>query len=148
MKQNTMLLRFDALSQNEAFARVTVGAFFSQLNPTLEELADVKTAVSEAVTNAVIHGYCQKGGTVEIECTLTGQAMTVSVADCGIGMKDVERAMQPFFSTGPEEERSGMGFMVMQAFMDDLLVESTPGAGTKVTMKKAVQGERDASRPG
>ena len=148
MKQNTMLIRFDALSQNEAFARVTVGAFFSQLNPTLEELADVKTAVSEAVTNAIIHGYCQRGGAVEIECTLCGKEMTVSVADDGIGIDDVFKALQPFYSTGSDEDRSGMGFMVMQAFMDDLKVVSAPGKGTKVTMKKTVMGDRDASGQG
>ncbi len=145
MKQNTMRLCFDAISQNEAFARVAVGAFFSQLNPTLEELADVKTAVSEAVTNAIIHGYAQIEGNVEIRCALNGKSMTVSVIDCGCGIADIEKAMQPFYTTGSPEERSGMGFMVMQAFMDDLVVESAAGSGTKVTMKKTVRGDQDAT---
>ncbi len=145
MKQNTMRLCFDALSQNEAFARVTVGAFFSQLNPTLEELADVKTAVSEAVTNAIIHGYGSKGGTIEIACTLFDQSMTVTILDYGRGIDDIEQAMQPFFTTGPQDQRSGMGFMVMQSFMDDLTVESTVEKGTKITMKKTVRGDHDAA---
>lgn len=148
MDKNMMRLCFDALSQNESFARVTVGAFFSQLNPTLEELADVKTAVSEAVTNAIIHGYESKGGTVEIQCALSGNSMTVSVADVGRGIEDIEKAMQPFFTTGPQDQRSGMGFMVMQSFMDDLCVESVVGSGTKVTMKKTVRGDHDAAQQG
>ncbi len=145
MKENTMRLCFDAISQNEAFARVAVGAFFSQLNPTLEELADVKTAVSEAVTNAIIHGYSQADGEVEIECELSEKCMTVSIIDRGCGIEDIEKAMQPFYTSGSGEERSGMGFMVMQAFMDELVVESATGVGTKVTMKKTVRGDQDAT---
>jgi len=148
MKENSMRLCFDAISQNEAFARVAVGAFFSQLNPTLEELADVKTAVSEAVTNAIVHGYSLCEGEVEIECALTQRSMTVCITDHGCGIEDIEKAMQPFFSTGPEEERSGMGFTVMQAFMDDLSVLSRKGEGTKITMRKTVRGDQDATEQG
>ena len=114
--KNQMELIFDAVSQNEAFARVTAGAFFSQLNPTLEVMADVKTAVSEAVTNAIVHGYQNKPGKVRMECTIEGDTMTVVVEDNGIGIEDVDKARQPFYTTGPREERSGMGFAVMEAF--------------------------------
>ena len=145
MKENTMRLCFDAISQNEAFARVAVGAFFSQLNPTLEELADVKTAVSEAVTNAIIHGYAKADGEVEIECALKENSMSVCVIDRGCGIEDIEKAMQPFYTSQTGEERSGMGFMVMQAFMDEVAVESTVGVGTKVMMKKTVLGDQDAT---
>ncbi len=138
MKKNTMQMRLDALSQNEAFARVVVGAFFSQLNPTLEELADVKTAVSEAITNAVVHAYQGKGGQIEITVELEGEGMTVTIRDFGKGIEDVDKAMQPFYTTGPAEERSGMGFAVMQAFMDEMTVSSEVGKGTSVTMKKKV----------
>ena len=106
--KNQMELIFDAVSQNEAFARVTAGAFFSQLNPTLEVMADVKTAVSEAVTNAIVHGYQNKPGKVRMECTIEGDTMTVVVEDNGIGIEDVDKARQPFYTTGPREERSGM----------------------------------------
>ena len=134
--KNKMELIFEAQSQNEAFARVTAGAFFSQLNPTLETMADVKTAVSEAVTNAIVHGYRENGGKVKMTCILEQDEMTVVIEDSGVGIVDVEKARQPFYTTGPREERSGMGFAVMEAFMDFLFVESTPGKGTRVTMKK------------
>lgn len=147
MKKNTMQMRLDALSQNEAFARVVVGAFFSQLNPTLEELADVKTAVSEAITNAVVHAYQGKGGVIEITVELENDAMTVNIRDFGKGIDDVPKAMQPFYTTGPAEERSGMGFAVMQAFMDEMTVHSQVGEGTSVTMKKKVAEIQEEGQP-
>ena len=139
--ENTMKLEFPAYSCNESFARAAVGAFFLQLNPTLEELADVKTAVSEAVTNCIVHGYQNGIGSIAIECWTKGNEFWVSVTDQGVGIADVEQAKQPFFSTIGGEERSGMGFTVMETFMDSLQVTSAPGKGTKVTMSKAMQPE-------
>lgn len=136
--KNHMQLEFDAKSVNEGFARVAVAAFLTQLNPTLDEVADVKTAVSEAVTNAIIHGYEQQGGRVFLACTLENDTATVVVEDQGIGMEDVQKAMEPFYTTKPEMERSGMGFAFMEAFMDSMQVESKPGRGTKVTMLKKI----------
>lgn len=138
--RNEMQISFDALSVNEAFARITVAAFVAPLNPTLEELSDIKTAVSEAVTNAIIHGYENAGGTekkqVCMECSIIGDVLQVTVRDEGCGIENIDQAMQPLFTTKPELDRSGMGFAFMEAFMDDLEVESIPGAGTTVTMKK------------
>lgn len=133
-----MRLEFLAISRNESFARVTVGSFFSQLNPTLEELADVKTAISEAVTNSIVHGYKNKGGTIIVECVLMNSSIAVTVQDYGVGITNVEQAKQPFFTTMPGDERSGMGFTVMEAFMDGLEVTSRPGEGTTVSMVKTV----------
>ena len=137
-KTNHMRVEFDSHSQNEAFARVTVAAFMTQLNPTVEEVADVKTAVSEAVTNSIIHGYEGKEGKISIECTLYDRMLEVTVEDKGVGMDDVKAAMEPLFTSKPELERSGMGFAFMEAFMDELQVESKPGEGTKVHMKKKI----------
>lgn len=151
--KNEMEIIFDAVSDNEAFARVAVAAFVSHLNPTVEELADVKTAVSEAVTNSIIHGYenlygygrpgrCPAGqrkvnpGKVQVRCALEEDMLHIYVTDQGKGMENVEQAMEPLFTTKPELERSGMGFAFMEAFMDDLEVESTPGKGTVVVMRK------------
>jgi stage II sporulation protein AB (anti-sigma F factor) len=148
-----MEIQFDAISINESFARVAVAAFVTHLNPTLEELADVKTAVSEAVTNAIIHGYANLGGyreyrakfpaqqsvhpgKVRLKCVLDQDVLHIEVEDKGQGIEDVEKAMEPLFTTRPELERSGMGFAFMEAFMDDLEVESVPGQGTIVRMKK------------
>lgn len=133
---NKMKLEFDAVSTNEGFARIAVAAFIAPLNPTLEEVADVKTAVSEAVTNAVIHGYESACGTVWVSCELTGDLLHIEVKDTGRGISDIPRAMEPLFTTKPELDRSGMGFAFMEAFMDELEVESAPGVGTKVFMKK------------
>lgn len=138
---NEMKLEFDALSVNEAFARVAVAAFITPLNPTLEEIADVKTAVSEAVTNAVIHGYDGKGGKIRLSCRIKGKRIHIAVADKGRGIADVEKAMEPLFTTKPEQERSGMGFSFMEAFMDELAVESETGVGTIVTMEKNIAGQ-------
>ena len=135
---NEMELIFDSKSVNEGFARVAVAAFMTQLNPTLEEVADVKTAVSEAVTNAIIHGYERDIHKIWIRCRLEGAVMYIEVEDKGIGIADVEQAMQPLFTTRPELERSGMGFSFMEAFMDEVKVESEPGKGTIVKMKREI----------
>ena len=137
---NEMVLDFDSRSQNEGFVRVAVAAFATQLNPTLEEVADLKTAVSEAVTNVVIHAYRGKTDKVRIECSVRGKEMTVSVIDHGVGIENVEKAMEPLYTTRPELDRSGMGFSFMEAFMDELQVESEPGRGTTVRMKKRFGG--------
>ena len=133
---NTMKVEFEALPENEGFARVTVAAILTPLNPTLEEIEDVKTAVSEAVTNAVIHGYKEQGGTIEISCVLEKDLLKMEITDQGCGIENVEQAMEPMFTTRPDLERSGMGFSFMEAFMDCLEVESTVGQGTRVIMEK------------
>ena len=136
MFENEMKLEFPSKSENESFARVVVAAFAAQLDPTIEEIADVKTAVSEAVTNSIIHGYEGKAGIITIECKIEGKKLTVVVSDEGKGIEDIELAMQPLYTSRPELERSGMGFTVMETFMDSLKVESTPNIGTRVTMVK------------
>lgn len=141
MQQNEMKLEFDSRSCNEGFARVAVAAFMTQLNPTLEEVADVKTAVSEAVTNAIIHAYEGEVRKVIIECRIKDQTLTVAVKDTGKGIADVPRAMEPLFTTKAECDRAGMGFAFMEAFMDQLKVESEPGRGTCVTMSKYITRE-------
>ena len=135
---NEMELVFDSISVNEGFARVAVAAFMTQLNPTLEEVADVKTAVSEAVTNAIIHGYEKKVEKIRIHCHLKEQVIYIEVQDYGKGIENVKQAMEPMYTSKPELERSGMGFSFMEAFMDSLTVESEPGKGTKVTMTKSL----------
>lgn len=151
--KNEMELVFDAISSNESFARVAVAAFISPLNPTLEEISDIKTAVSEAVTNAIIHGYENvygygihgdkrpayltiHPGKVRIHCLLEKDMLHIEVEDQGKGIDNIDMAMEPLFTTKPELERSGMGFAFMEAFMDDLEVESQAGRGTLVRMKK------------
>lgn len=134
--ENWMKLEFEAIPENEGFARVAVAAFITPLNPTMEEISDVKTAVSEAVTNAVIHAYQEKGGKICIRCSLEGELLHMEVEDFGTGIADVERAMEPLFTTRPDLERSGMGFAFMEAFMDSLEVESKKGEGTTVVMEK------------
>lgn len=135
---NEMEVAFDSHSSNEAFARVTVAAFMTQLNPTVEEVSDVKTAVSEAVTNAIIHGYENTLHKIHIKAWIQGKTLNLEVSDNGVGIEDVEKAMEPLFTTKPDLERSGMGFSFMEAFMDELEVESEPGKGTTVKMKKTV----------
>ena len=141
--QNQMEITFSALARNEAFARVAIAAFTVQLNPTLPEMADVKTAVSEAVTNAIVHGYAgREEGVVRLSAEYTeGRMLTVSVRDDGCGIRDIKTAMQPFYSTGNGTERSGMGFCVMQTFMDAVEVDSAVGEGTTVLMRKRILGE-------
>ena len=138
MADNEMRLDFLSLSENESFARSCAAAFCTQLNPTIEELSDVRTAISEAVTNAIIHGYENRSGMVHLRCTLEGDLFTATVRDDGVGIRDIEQARQPFFTTRPELERSGMGFTVMEAFMEEVVIESVRGQGTSVTMKKRI----------
>ena len=135
-----MRLEMESLSRNEEFARVVTAVFMSRLDPTLEEVDDVKTAVSEAVTNAVIHGYRGGRGTIYLDliADLEERVLTVAVEDRGVGIADVKQAMEPMFTTDPEGERSGMGFSFMEAFMDQVEVESQPNHGTLVTMKKSI----------
>ena len=133
-----MKLIIDSNSQNEAFARTVVAAYITRLDPTLEELADVKTAVSEAVTNSILHGYNNGEGLIEITCEIKGQEVFVEITDHGVGIPDIEKAMEPLYTTKPEWERSGMGFAFMEAFMDDLRVASAPGKGTTVLMRKKI----------
>lgn len=137
-QNNEMEIRFDSRSENEGFARVSVASFLTQLNPTVEEVADVKTAVSEAVTNAIIHGYEQRVETVRIHCSIENQLFTVEISDRGKGIANVEKAMEPMFTTKPEDDRSGMGFSFMEAFMDSVEVESKVGEGTRVKMTKTI----------
>ena len=135
---NEMELVFDSISVNEGFARVAVAAFMTQLNPTLEEVADVKTAVSEAVTNAIIHGYEKEVKKIRIHCRLKEQVIYIEVEDYGKGIEDVAQAMEPMYTSKPELERSGMGFSFMEAFMDEISVESEPGKGTLVKMQRKI----------
>lgn len=134
-----MRLEFDSKSSNESFARVTVASFAVRLDPTLEELSDIKTAVSEAVTNCVVHGYGSEEGKIVIECYIEENEITIMVEDYGVGIDDITQAMEPLFTTKPAEDRAGMGFSFMEIFMDDLRVESEPNKGTKVTMKKKIE---------
>lgn len=145
--KNEMKMEFTALSENEAFARIVVAAFVTPLNPTLEEISDIKTAVSEAVTNAIIHGYEKNDGDGEMQgeekenkvylhCLLEEDVLQVEIMDEGKGIENIEQAMEPLFTTKPEMDRSGMGFSFMEAFMDDLEVISEPGIGTTILMKK------------
>ena len=134
---NQMRLEFWGCAQNESFARVVISAFAVQLSPTIEEVSDIKTAVSEAVTNAIIHGYEGTQGTVTLSATIDdSRTLSIEVEDRGKGIADLEQAMQPFYTSHPELERSGMGFAVMQSFMDALEVRSTVGEGTRVCMRK------------
>ena len=139
MEENAMRLVFDSRPENESFARVVISAFMVQLNPTLEQVADVKTAVSEAVTNAVVHGYPGGArGDITLSARLIPEEnmLEVEIADAGVGIADVRQALEPFYTTQPELERSGMGFSVMETFMDGLQVASAPGKGTRVKMQK------------
>lgn len=136
---NEMKLEFLSKSNNEAFARISVAAFVSQLDPTIEELADIKTAVSEAVTNSIIHGYEDSEGQIELICKIFANTIVIEISDQGKGIENVDMAKEPLYTTKPDLERSGMGFTIMESFMDDLEVESILGLGTKVTMKKVIQ---------
>ncbi len=136
--QNEMQTTFLSVAENESFARVVIAAFAVQLSPTVSEIADIKTAVSEAVTNAIVHGYEDSRGMVSLRASIDDRWLTVEVQDEGKGIPNIEQAMEPFFTTHPEQERSGMGFAVMQTFMDDLQVDSVPGQGTTVRMRKRI----------
>lgn len=137
MSDNKMSIEFVSKSQNEGFARVAVAAFVSQLDPTIDEINDVKTAVSEAVTNSIIHGYDNKEDKlIRIEAEVNENEVTIVIIDNGIGIEDIDQAMEPLYTSRPDIERSGMGFTIMETFMDDLKVESEKGIGTKVVIKK------------
>lgn len=140
---NYIKIEFPSLSCNEAFARAAAGAFAARLDITVEDLADIKTAVSEAVTNAIVHGYAGSCGTIEMRCRVIGQMIEITVSDFGRGIEDIALAMQPLYSGSDDEERSGMGFTVMQSFMDSLSVESEPGVGTTVKMTKRAGADFD-----
>ena len=142
-QNNEMKLEFLSKSSNEAFARITVAAFAAQLDPTIEELADIKTAVSEAVTNAIIHGYEEKKGIVKVRCQIADNELTIEISDNGQGIENIELAKQPLYTTKPNLERSGMGFTIMESFMDYVEIESIVGMGTKVTMKKKIKSNNE-----
>lgn len=137
---NYMKLEVPAKSSNEAFVRATVGAFVSQMDPTIEEIADIKTAVSEGVTNAIIHGYEDIKGVVTIICRSEENMVEIVISDSGVGISDIEKAREPLYTSKPKEERSGMGFTVMETFMDVLIIESEVGVGTRITMRKRIGG--------
>lgn len=136
-------IEFDAVSENEGFARVCVATFATRLDPTLEEINDIKTAVSEAVTNSVIHGYNKKGGLITLTAEIEEKTLKVIIEDSGRGIDNVKKAMEPMFTTGEDDERSGMGFTFMDVFMDGLEVWSEPGRGTRVTMFKRIGQETE-----
>lgn len=136
---NEMKLEFLSKSQNESFARSVVAAFAAQLDPTIEELSEIKTSVSEAVTNCIIHGYEHKQGWILIICRLIGNTVEIQIIDKGKGIEDIELAKQPLYTSKPELERSGMGFTVMETFMDELEIVSDKGAGTKIVMRKTIK---------
>lgn len=138
---NKMKLEFMSKPTNEAFARITVAAFASQLNPTIEELADIKTAVSEAVTNCIIHAYEHRQGTIKIYAQLIDNQITIEISDNGKGIENINAAKEPLYTTKPNLERSGMGFTIMASFMDEMNVESIVGLGTKITLKKTIKNE-------
>ena len=136
---NEMKLEFLSKANNEAFARITVAAFVSQLDPTIEELADIKTAVSEAVTNAIVHGYEDTEGIVKVVAKLFLNTVEIEVSDTGKGIEDVELARKPLYTTKANLERSGMGFTIMESFMDEVEIDSVVGLGTKIKMKKMIK---------
>lgn len=144
MTQNNCLkTSFLSLSENESLARIISASFISRLDPTVEEMTDVKTAVSEAVTNSIVHGYSgAKDGFVHMNCFLDGETVTIEVTDNGKGIENIEQAMEPMYTSCPEAERSGMGFTVMETFMDSVKVNSVVGVGTKVTMTKIIKNKQ------
>lgn len=140
IKHNELKTSFIAIPENESLARVIAASFVSSLDPTVEELTDVKTAVSEAVTNSIVHGYeNSKSGMVTLNCIINGETVTVEIIDSGKGIEDIKKAMEPMYTSCPEAERSGMGFTVMETFMDKINVTSVPGVGTKVVMSKIIK---------
>ena len=141
--ENEMKLEFLNKGANEAFARITVAAFASQLDPTIEELADIKTAVSEAVTNCIIHAYENRQGIIKINAKLKGNEIIIQISDNGKGIENVDVAKEPLYTTKPNLERSGMGFTIMESFMDTMKVESIVGLGTKVTLTKTIKKQEE-----
>lgn len=146
--ENNMSIIFDAKSENEGLARMVVAAFLTQLDPTVQEINDIKTAVSEAVTNAIIHGYGEKEGQVFMKCNLKtddendDSILQVEIKDAGVGIEDIEKAKEPLFTTKPELERSGMGFMFMEMFMDKVHIESQTNVGTTIYMTKKLKNNK------
>jgi len=138
MYKNKMYLKFTALSENESFARLAVASFCSNVSLDIEEISDIKTAVSEAVTNSIVHGYDGREGEIEIECGIFDDYIAIEVIDHGLGIEDIDEAMKPFFTTKPNSERSGMGFTVMEGFMDKLEVISKKDEGTRVKLIKNI----------
>ena len=136
---NEMNLEFISKSCNEAFARIAVAAFASQLDPTIEEIADIKTAVSEAVTNSIIHGYEDTQGIVSVKCKILNNILIIEISDNGKGIENISMAKEPLYTSKPDLERSGMGFTIMESFMDELNIESVLNLGTKITMKKEIK---------
>ncbi len=145
VKGNEVITVFASQSQNEGLARMIAAAFVSRLNPTLEELADIKTAVSEAVTNAIIHGYPGMEGMIRFCLSEKEREVTIEVIDRGVGMPDILQAMEPMYTTRPELERSGMGFALMEAFMDEVEIQTAPGSGTYICMKKKIAAVQTAA---
>ncbi len=139
--ENEARVFFRALSENEAFARIFAAGFFAKLDPTLSEMADIKTAVSEAVTNAIIHGYEKEDGLVELFCSYTEKKVYIEIADKGKGIENIEQARKPLYTSKPEMERSGMGFTIMETFMDRVHIESHRGAGTRIYLEKTLTKE-------
>ena len=137
--ENEMKLEFISKSNNEAFARISVAAFIASLDPTVEEMSDIKTAVSEAVTNCIVHGYDDMEGIVKLTCKIIGDSIIIEVSDNGKGIENIEEARKPLYTSKPDLERSGMGFTIMESFMDEVKVESIVGMGTKITMKKTIK---------
>jgi stage II sporulation protein AB (anti-sigma F factor) len=137
--EESVYLEFESRSHNEQFARVVAAVFAARLDPTVEEVEDLKTAVSEAVTNAIIHGYEKEEGIVHMRLTMKGRELSVEVRDDGVGIADVKKAMEPLYTSKPSRERSGMGFSFMEAFMDNVWVDSAPGQGTTVRMVKKLE---------
>ncbi|MCJ8011144.1 anti-sigma F factor [Paenibacillus sp. KQZ6P-2] len=143
LQRNFMTLEFASKSENESFARVTVAAFISQLDPTMDELSDLKTVISEAVTNSIIHGYdSNPEGKITITAEIVSDTVTITVEDRGAGIEDLDLARQPLFTSKPELERSGMGFTIMENFMDEFEVSSEPGSGTSIRMKKRIESKK------
>ena len=141
--ENEMKLEFISKATNESFARITVAAFASQLDPTIEELADIKTAVSEAVTNSIIHAYENRQGIIKIDAKLKDNKIIIQISDNGKGIENVDIAKEPLYTTKPNLERSGMGFTIMESFMDSMKVESIVGLGTKVTLIKTIKKQEE-----
>jgi len=141
--KNEMKIEFLSRSANEAFARISVAAFASQLDPTIEDIADIKTSVSEAVTNSIIHGYNNTEGIVKVKAKLYEDEIEIEVSDNGAGIENIEEAKQPLYTSKGNLERSGMGFTIMENFMDELSVESIVGLGTKIVMSKKIKKEKN-----
>lgn len=140
--KNKISIIFDGISENEGLARIVAASFATNLNPTLEEIADIKTAVSEAVTNAIVHGYENEDGQVTMNLIIEGDKLYIEIIDNGCGIEDTKKAMEPMYTTKPEQERTGMGFVFMEVFMDELTVDSTLGEGTRVKMVKTIWGSK------